>query len=430
MKRLDNPINLNQEKFKYTKDIFEIVERMIAGDYSKKIAIEYTKTEEKDLVVLLNSLNDKLLLTKLESNLLDKKAQQIENYKLALDQSSILVVTDLKGNIQYVNKMFCKISGYSKEELIGQNQSIVNSGHHPKDFWKKMWATIGKGEVWHGEIKNKAKNGHFYWVDTTIVPFANREGRIEKYVAIRNDITDKKQKEEELHVNNLKLEQINHNLKRFAHTLAHDIKSPINSAQGLLQLIKQNQEIGNHTETAKYVELLEDVIGSSKDFIDEVLKFALDNSEAERKESVDVNELLRKIKKRFSVEQNVVFKIEKMPVIECNKLSLKQIFNNILSNAIKFNNKEQCIIAIEYVEHSFSHEFIVRDNGPGIKKSDVNKVFNFKEILESTNEESTGVGLSIVQRMVQDNAGSIWINPEYKIGAEFHFTVPRSTTVE
>jgi PAS domain S-box-containing protein len=197
VRKITNPIN----------ELAIASQKFALGEAGQKVIIQ----SNNEIGKLANSFNNMILARNEYEKNIQKSNQEVKtaldelsHQQYALDQHSIVAVTDIKGTISYVNERFCHISGYKKEELINNNHRILNSSYHPLSFFKDMYKDIVKGKVWHGEVCNKNKVGELYWVDTTIIPFLNDNGRVFKYIAIRTDITKKKQIEQQnkmLHLN-------------------------------------------------------------------------------------------------------------------------------------------------------------------------------------------------------------------------------------
>ena len=176
---------LPKESVLQKEDVEKLLAELIIA--KKELAFQNDKKEKRaaELVVANKKINE------LEE-LLQNNFKEISDYKYALDETSIIAITDQKGIIKKVNNNFCLISKYREEELIGQDHRIINSGYHAKEFIRDLWLTIANGKIWRGELKNKAKDGTFYWVDTTIIPFLNDIGKPYQYLSLRTDITARK----------------------------------------------------------------------------------------------------------------------------------------------------------------------------------------------------------------------------------------------
>ena len=363
--------------------------------------------------------------------------KEIGDLKAALDEHAIVAITDPQGHITYVNDKFCAISKYSREELLGQDHRIINSGHHPKEFIRNLWTTIGHGRVWHGEMKNRAKDGTFYWVDTTIVPFLNEHGKPRQYVAIRADITERKAAEETILRLNVELEQrvkertaqletANRELEAFSYSVSHDLRAPLRAIDGFSQAVLEDYGPQLPDEGRRQLQTIRYSAQRMGALIDDLLTFARLNRQELTKRQIDHSRIIRESLDELGLpgsERKVEIRLGELPVSQGDPTLLRQVWMNLLSNALKYTRKRaHAEIDIGCQKTGDLVTYFIRDNGTGFDMRYVGKIFGvFQRLHRVEDYEGTGVGLATVQRIIQRHGGRVWAEAAVDQGATFYF---------
>lgn len=234
---------------------------------------------------------------------------------------------------------------------------------------------------------------------------------------------------EELESNVVKkslLEEINNNLERFAYTAAHDMKSPLNTASGLISLIEHELKKSENNKIREYLLLLKETNERAKSIINVVLEYSRLNFSNLNMQEIDLGKLCSELTKEYALQKEVVILIgENMPIVVHNETALAQIISNLLNNAVKFNDKEICHVEIQCTVNEDEYEIAIIDNGPGIKKEDRERIFILFETLNDKKDNSTGIGLAIVHKIVTETKGTIKIESTDMGGSKFIFTIPK-----
>lgn len=350
--------------------------------------------------------------------------KEITDLKSALDEHAIVAITDPHGRITYVNDKFCEISQYSRQELIGRDHRIINSGHHPMEFIRGLWMTITHGDVWHGEIKNKAKDGSFYWVDTTIVPFRDEHGKLRQFVAIRADITARKAAEEAVQKQAAELARSNRDLEQFAYVASHDLQEPLRAVGGCLQVLKRRYQ-GQLDARA------DELIGHSVDgatrmqtLIEGLLSFSRVGTKGRNFQPVDCEEALEEALKNLTKsikESDAVITRDSLPTLRGDPTQLVLLFQNLIGNAIKFRGEKAPRVHVGAARDERGLTVSIRDNGIGIDPQYSERVFVIFQRLHTRNEyPGTGIGLAICKKIMERHGGSIAVESSLGNGCTFH----------
>jgi PAS domain S-box-containing protein len=390
-------------------------------------------------------------ITEQKSNKEDliQSLKDVSDYKYALDESSIVDVTDEKGVIKYINENYKKISQYTIDELKGKNHSFVNSGYHSKEFMRELWETISSGKIWKNEIKNKAKDGTFYWVATTIVPFLNEEKKPYQYVAISIDITEQKRIASELIEAKVfaevargvaeeeqdKAESAMKAKQQFLSNMSHEIRTPLNGIIGFTKVVLKTDLTAKQKEYLTAIQMSGDALIVLINDILDLAKVDAGKMTFEQtpfKLSVSISSMLHLFDTKIQ-EKNLrlVKEYDKnIPeVLMGDPIRLHQIILNLVSNAVKFTTKGYITVSVRLLnedEEKVNIEFAVTDTGIGIPEDKTEAIFeNFQQASNETSRVygGTGLGLAIAKQLVESQGGSIKVKSVVDKGSTFSFVL-------
>lgn len=360
---------------------------------------------------------------------------RLKEQQFALDHHAIVAITDVKGNISFANDKFCEISGYAREELTGNNHNLLKSDVHDHAFFRDMWKTVARGEIWNGEVCNRAKDGSLYWMRTTIAPFKGLGGKIESYIAIRSDITEQKKGEEALEGARLAAEEASRAKGEFLANMSHEIRTPMNGVIGMTDLLLDTDLSGEQSYFARNVKnSAESLLGLINDILDfskvEAGKLELENVDFE------LGQLLQDLGATIAFraqekDLELVCPTSPLPEIRLHADSgrIRQILTNLVGNAVKFTDSGEVSVHCSILEKTDSRTRLrieIADTGIGLSAEQQARLFErFSQADGSTHRVhgGTGLGLAISKQLAEMMGGEIGVESELGSGSTFWFTL-------
>ncbi|MCF8405172.1 MAG: PAS domain S-box protein [Bacteroidales bacterium] len=371
-----------------------------------------------------------------------KAEEEIRKLSRSVEQSpTIVIIADLDAKIEYVNPRFTEVTGYSLSEILGKNPRVLKSGNTPKQVYKELWDSLNQGREWFGELQNRKKNGQLYWESANIFPLKDDAGKITHFIAMKEDITARKKMEEDLISAKEKAEESDKLKSSFLANMSHEIRTPMNAIIGFSQLL--NEPGVSDEEKDHYISLIQNSGDDLMSLIDDIIDISKIEAGQMKiyKSRYFVHNILKEIFVNFSevlktmpskANLNLIYKEPN----DAKKISIltdidrfKQVFRNLISNAIKFTDHGKVEFGFSLLKKDQNPylEFYVKDTGIGIAEDKQKLIFkSFTQANESHSRiyGGTGLGLSITKRILEILGGEIRVNSKSGRGSSFYFTLP------
>lgn len=423
------------EDIKYAmKSFMELTEKGFFTDYKARVNTKSkgVKWVHINASIIYNSENEPIAAQGIVRDITEaeKTAETIreQQFKLAaiVDHSSLGIILSQGFKIVQTNKAAQELLQYTEEELIELTVGDISLEEEYADSHKNL-IQMANNKMDHFMVKKRylRKDKSMVWAKTNVAVVRNKDGSIGYHVALIEDITEVLKNEEDRNRLLDELEKSNNELEEYAHIVSHDLKSPLRSINALINWIKEDNE-GNLTqETLDNLGMIDITLEKMEQLISDVLEYASINNGNKEDEEVDVNKVIRDIEKLLHVPDHITLTVKNtLPILKADRVRIQQLFQNLISNAVRYIDKEKGYIEIDVKEENSYYEFSVKDNGIGISDEFHEKIFKIFQSLHK-NKESTGIGLSIVKKIVDLYHGNIWLESSKGIGTTFYFTIKK-----
>ena len=420
-----------------------ILQNLSASKRVDNFEIRMLTSRRKNIFVIQNivgSFNEEGNLYQIKGYIIDITERRIAQRQLrklstAVEQSPVsIIITDTKGIIEYVNPKFCEVTGRSREEVIGNYSSIFSPDYNSESILSNLWKSILSGKVWSGELKNKKKDGTLFWESVTISPIIEANEKITSFIAVTEDITLKKQFEQELIIAKEKAEEMNRLKSSFLANMSHELRTPMIGILGYSEILldeikdKDQHEMvdGIFLSGNRLLRTLNLILDLSRIEANKFAVTLININIAEEVQTIIKSFLGISLKRKLSLE-TVIKDYDVYSLLD--KRLFEQIMNNLINNALKYTDKGKITVIVDkqFIDDDYYSIVKVIDTGIGIPKDSLNLIFEeFRQVSEgiSRHFEGTGLGLTITKKSVELLGGKIFVESELDVGSTFTIIFP------